>query len=126
MASKRKIHNKRIKNKALDDPGFILNGAKRDLPGIIYASIQAVRKKSISYDDKYWEISAIKSRGKRVTETIDILLGEIARLNDCVRDATDEAIQSNIEAKMYKNMLGGRVKDTKINIGKIIKGNKDG
>ena len=90
----------------------------KDVAEIKLVALESEKCKGKKGETERWHIDY---GGRKVLRNVDALLYEIARLQDCVRDATDEAIQSNIEAKMYKNMLGGRLKDTKINIGKIIK-----
>ena len=122
MARYRRVQERKIQRQSLDNPDELVKSMERYVDNISFETIGLTKQYSKKTGcDKYQELSGISNRSDLTKDGIRVLLGNIKELQHQLRVTTDEAIQSNIEAKMYKNMLGGRLKDTKINIGKIIR-----
>ena len=107
MARLRKKH-KRLKKEAIKDPQILRERTVRDIARI---EIIALESDYCKGKKKYWERYDVQSDGRDALTNVDALIGEIERLQGIAKISTDEAIQSNIEANMYKNMLGDKEKD---------------
>lgn len=99
---------KRLAKEATKDPQILRERIVRDIARV---KIIALESDYCKGKKKYWERYDVQSNGRDALANVDALIGEIERLQSIARISTDEAIQSNIEANMYKNMLGNREKD---------------
>jgi len=115
MARKTKILRKKAARHAKKYPEYDMQAIKNLLDTLVSYGTNELDHdpyyKELSKDDKYWYIRRIELLGEEVKDAIDAILDEAVRLQDIARIATNEAIQSNIEATMYKNMLGEKEKD---------------
>ena len=110
MASKKKILRRKAARHAKKYPEYLMQDVKDTLHSLtIHATLrikESPRYKTYSKYDRYWHRRNIEDLGEKVEGAINAILDEVVRLQNIARIATDEAIQSNIEANMYKNMLG--------------------
>jgi len=124
MASKKKTLRRKAARHAKKYPEYEMQDVKDTLHSLtIHATLrikESPRYKKYSRDDKYWHKRNVERLGNEVEDAMDAILDEVVRLQDIARIATDEAIQSNIEANMYKNMLGDKGKEMS-SVAKVIK-----
>ena len=116
MAKRLRKKHKRLKRKVLKDPEL--------LRPLIVKSVARIKIVALTSDHckgkgKYWERYGISSDGKDILQNVDALLDEIVRLQECVRDATDETIKANILLKTHGLLKEDKIE--KLNIGKIIR-----
>lgn len=115
MASKKKTLRKKAARHAKVYAEYDMRNIKDTLDNLVAHGIVNLKYdpfyKKLSKDDKYWHRCNIERLGEEVKAAIDAALDEVVRSQSIARISTDEAIQSNIEANMYKNMLGDREKD---------------
>lgn len=105
MARRRKVFRKRTGKYARKFPDLIASNIEMKIRLLVENAIIGVKASKCYKDhkksDRYWLIYGAKSQGNEIIETVDILLDEIAKLQNTVRDATDEAIESNIKANAF-------------------------
>ena len=115
MASKKKILRKKATRHTKKYPEYEMQNVKETLNSLVTHGIVGLEHspyyKKLSRDEKYWRRCNIERLGEEIKDAIDAVLDEVLRSQSIAKISTDEAIQSNIEANMYKNMLGDREKD---------------
>lgn len=120
MARRKKIFRKRASRHARKFPDLIASNIAMKIRGLVEDAVIGIkaskRYKNYKKSEKYWLIHGAKSKGNDIIETVDILLDEIAKLQDTVRDTTDEAIKANIKANAFD-----KPKEKDLNFKNIIK-----
>ena len=110
MASKKKTLREKAARHAKKYPEYVMREVELRVDRLVDNCISGFEYnpgyKEASKGDKYWIRRDTERLGEEVKDYVNAMLDEVLISQNIARIATDEAIQSNIEANMYKNMLG--------------------